>query len=171
MNREEIVSFLEDNEITDIEFIKDEDGVLVARFFYVFDESEISAAENYEESLTYTEDGEDDYGDGDMEQDSFEAINSDTMSEDEIDPEELDEEESMDDDYEEEDGMLSYLSDIAIDHVGEVLEDLKDELGIDVQYIGYNMDEDNMDSYEFIALFQEEGSNHDIDEELEELGL
>lgn len=170
MNKEEIRKYLEENEITDIEFISEEEDMILARMFYVFDDEEIAAAENYEESL-YDEDPmngvseEDDYGDGEMAQDSYEQVNSDEMTEmDALD--ELDE----DEDYEE-DGMMSYLSDIAIDHVGEVLEDLKEDLDVDVQYVGYYLDEENPESYEFVAMFFKNGTDRDIEEELEKLDM
>lgn len=162
MNKNEIKQYLEENEVSDVEFIREEEDMILARMFYYFDEEEIAAAENYEESL-FDEDEEDDFGDDDEEELVVDDLDDEMV-------EELDEDFS-EEDYEEEDGMIAYLSDIAVDHIGEVLEDLKDDLNVDVQYIRYYMDEDNLESFEVIAMFYKLGLEKDIEEELEKIDL
>lgn len=162
INKEEIKKFLEENELTDIEVLQENDNMVMMRMFYNFDSDEIAAAENYEASLE-DEIEEDDYDDEASEKETS------VLLEEEIN-EDLEYENEDEDDYEEDD-MYQYLSDIAIDHTGEVLEDLKDEFDVDVQYVGYDLDEDTLERYEFIALFFDESQNYDIEEELEKIGL
>ncbi|NLZ48254.1 MAG: hypothetical protein GX895_05590 [Clostridiales bacterium] len=47
MDKNKIISFLEDNDLSEVEEIKSEDGVLVLRFFYDFDRDELEAAKAY----------------------------------------------------------------------------------------------------------------------------
>lgn len=64
-----------------------------------------------------------------------------------------------------------YLSDIAVDNVGETIEDIMDKYDIGAQYISYGIDEDEYSYDEFIAVFYEKDSEILIEDVLEELGL
>lgn len=81
---------------------------------------------------------------------------------------ECEEDEDSDEWYEE--YFLPYLSDLAVDSVGESIEDIMDSLSIDAQYVSYEMDEEYNYS-EFIAVFFPKGKVKDIEEVLEELEL
>jgi hypothetical protein len=47
MEKEKIISFLLDNDLEEVQEISNDNGVLVLRFYYDFDEDEISAAKAY----------------------------------------------------------------------------------------------------------------------------
>lgn len=47
MNKQNIIKFLKENEIDEIEEIKYKEGIFTLRFYYDFDESEIEAARAY----------------------------------------------------------------------------------------------------------------------------
>ena len=64
-----------------------------------------------------------------------------------------------------------YLSDIAVDNVGETIEDIMDKYDIGAQYISYGIDEDAYSYDEFIAVFYEKDNEIAIENILEELGL
>lgn len=57
MKKSEIIRFLSENELADVEDVKYKDGIVVVRFFYDFDDDEIKAAKAYanEESDFETE--------------------------------------------------------------------------------------------------------------------
>jgi hypothetical protein len=89
---------------------------------------------------------------------------------------EIEDEENLDLAYDEDDeyygdNRLKYLSEVAIDYVGEALEDMRDDLDCEVQYVGYDIDEDNADSYEFIAVFFDKNLEIDIEEVLDEMDI
>jgi hypothetical protein len=67
--------------------------------------------------------------------------------------------------------FLPYLNDLAIDNVGEILEDSMEELNLDVQYISYEADSENYDYCEFIAVFFEKGENIEIEDVMDKLEL
>lgn len=64
---------------------------------------------------------------------------------------------------------LTYLSELAVDSVGEIVEDLMDELNIEAQYTSYEIDKENCDYSEFVAVFYEKGKAVDLDEILEKI--
>jgi hypothetical protein len=64
-----------------------------------------------------------------------------------------------------------YLSDLAVDNVGEIIEEIMDKFDIDAQYISYEIDEDEYSYNEFIGLFSEKGKDFVIEDVLEEMGL
>lgn len=66
---------------------------------------------------------------------------------------------------------LPYLNDLAIDNMGEVVEDAMGELELGGQYVAYEADKDNQDYCEFIAVFHEKGIQVEIEDILDELNL
>lgn len=64
---------------------------------------------------------------------------------------------------------LPYLNELAVDSVGEIIEDLMDELDIEVQYTSYEIDKENCDYNEFIAVFYEDGEDVDLDKILDKI--
>ena len=120
----------------------------LVRFFYDLDEDELRAAENFAKS----------------------------ESEEEEESAEVEETAEVDLVYDEDeeffgDDKQKYLSEIAIDHVGEILEDLQDELMMEIQYVGYNLDEGEYDAFEFIAVIFEKGQALNIEDILDELDI
>lgn len=184
--REEIIKALEAAELSDIEVIREEDGVTLVRFFYDYDEEELSAAQHFAE-MEESEEGFDEVPAAELDEDSAEVETDVEAVLDELeqealaepvaaDPELEDELTDRDLAYDEDDEIYGgarekYLSEIAIDYAGEVLEDLQDELGMEVQYIGYDIDEDNDDSFEFVALIFEKGKGLNIEDVLDELDI
>ena len=67
--------------------------------------------------------------------------------------------------------FLPYLNDLAIDNVGEILQDAIDEFGVNVQYVSYEADMENYEYVEFIAVFHNEGTSVEIEEVLDELNI
>lgn len=47
MKLNQIISILEENQLTEIEELKNEDGIILVRFFFDFDEDVLSAARSY----------------------------------------------------------------------------------------------------------------------------
>lgn len=47
MNKKDVLEFLRENELDDVEEISSKKGMLVVRFFYDFDEDELEAARGY----------------------------------------------------------------------------------------------------------------------------
>lgn len=82
---------------------------------------------------------------------------------------ESEDEENGDEWYEE--FFLPYLNDLAVDNVGEIIEDLMEKLNIDAQFVSYEMDEEEYSYNEFIAAFFTKGKLKEIEEVLEELEL
>ncbi|PKK39456.1 hypothetical protein ABB02_01305 [Clostridiaceae bacterium JG1575] len=153
MNKDEVLFLLTEAGLMDVEAIKEEPGLLLLRLFYEFDEDELEAAKRFAE---------------------FEE-----------EEEELDEDESLDEpqqadlgyDEDEEyygDSRLKYLSEIAIDNVGEILEQIKEEMDLEVQYVGYDL-EDAIDGkserYEFVALVMDPEKQRSIEDLLDEMDI
>ncbi|KAF5065939.1 hypothetical protein DSECCO2_268800 [anaerobic digester metagenome] len=169
--KELIVKALEAAELSDIEIIKEEDGLTLVRFYYDFDEDELTAAQKFAES----EEEEEGFDDGPAEDMDDEAEEESDLGDvlDEIEEEDLTDEDLA---YDEEDEFLGdarqkYLSEIAIDHVGEILEEIQDDLEMEVQYVGYDMDDEEYESYEFVALIFEKGKGLNIEDILDELDI
>lgn len=82
-----------------------------------------------------------------------------------------------DDESEEEEGedswydefLLPYLNELAVDSTGEIIEDLMEELNIEAQYMSYEIERENYDYNEFIAVFYEKGKDIDLDEILDKI--
>lgn len=64
-----------------------------------------------------------------------------------------------------------YLSDLAVDNVGEVIEEIMDKYDIDAQYISYEIDEDEYNYNEFIGIFYEKDKEFVIEDVLDEIGV
>lgn len=186
--RDEILKALEAAELADVEVIREEEGVTLVRFFYDFDEEELSAAQHFAE-IEESDEGFDDIASEEQDEDSIEEevevtdvleeLEEETLTEAVRADMELSEEAELTDKdlaYEEDEEFYGgarekYLSEIAIDYAGEVLEDLQDELGMEVQYIGYDLDEENSESFEFVALIFEKGRGLNIEDVLDELDI
>lgn len=82
---------------------------------------------------------------------------------------ESEDEENGDEWYEE--FFLPYLNDLAVDNVGEIIEDIMEKLNIEGQFVSYEMDEEEYSYNEFIAAFFPQGKLKEIEEVLEELEL
>lgn len=67
--------------------------------------------------------------------------------------------------------FLPYLSDLAVDNVGDIIQDIMSDLKIGAQYVSYELDEEQYDYNEFIAIFYEQGNNVDIEDVLQEMEL
>lgn len=67
--------------------------------------------------------------------------------------------------------FLPYLDDIAADNIGEIIEECKDELEIDAQFIVYNVDKEDYDYAEAICVFYDKETDVDVDEVLDDLKL
>lgn len=130
MEKEKVVNFLLDNGLEEVQEINDNDGVLVLRFYYDFDEDEINAAKAYANDESEEEEG------GDSWYDEF---------------------------------LLPYLNELAVDSTGEIIEDLMEELNIEAQYMSYEIERENYDYNEFIAVFYEKGKDIDLDEILQKI--
>lgn len=147
--KDEILKLMEEAELADIEVLKEEENLTLVRFFYDFDQDELAAAENFANS---------------------------EEDEEVIDEADDDREAEKDLAYDEDDEFFGdakqkYLSEIAIDHVGEILEDIQDELMMEIQYVGYNLDEGEYDAFEFIAIVFEKGQALNIEDILDELDI
>ncbi|WP_315119956.1 hypothetical protein [uncultured Clostridium sp.] len=66
------------------------------------------------------------------------------------------------DEQEDEDLFKSYLYDLALDTVSEIIEEIVDDLEIDCQFSSYEIDEE-CDYAEFAAVFYENGKDVDLD--------
>lgn len=185
--KEEIIQALEAADLSDVEVIREEEGVILLRFFYDYDEEELSAAQHFAD-IEDADEGFDDIASDEQDEDSLdeetavetvlESVEEAALAEEASEGVQAEEEELTDRDlaYDEDDEFYGgakekYLSEIAIDYVGEVLEDLQDDLGMEVQYIGYDLEEDEADSFEFIALVFEKGKALNIEDILDELDI
>lgn len=132
MEQNQIISFLEDNELSDIEVINYQGEGIVLRFFYDFDEDEVKAAK------AYANDESEDEENGEVWYEEF---------------------------------FLPYLNDLAVDNVGDIVEEAMEKLNVGCQFVAYDMDEEEYNSSEFIAVFFEKGKELDIETVLDELEL
>lgn len=67
-------------------------------------------------------------------------------------------------------GSATYLNDLAVDNVGEVIEEIAEEFKINAQFVSYepNIEEEYN---EFVGIFYTKDKKIDVDEILEELEL
>ncbi|MBV7276270.1 hypothetical protein [Clostridium thailandense] len=130
MNKEEIIKYLEENGLSDIEDLEYKGNAVVLRFTFDFDEDEINAAK------AYADDESEDETEGDTWYNDF---------------------------------FLPYLNELAIDNVGEIIEESMEELDLESQFVSYEIDRENYNYNEFIAVFYKRGLEIDIDQVLEEL--
>ncbi|MBL4935242.1 hypothetical protein JK636_05670 [Clostridium sp. YIM B02515] len=67
--------------------------------------------------------------------------------------------------------FLPYLNDLAVDNVGEVIENMMEEMQIEAQYVSYELDEEEYSYNEFIAAFFPKGKVIEIEQVLDELEM
>lgn len=133
MDRNAVIEYLVDNDLSEVEELAYADKDVVAlRFYYDFDDEEISAAEAY----------------------------ADDESEEERESEKWNNE-----------FFIPYLSELAVDTVGQVIEDLMEELDLEAQFTSYEVDAEEPDYTEFIAIFYPKNKDVEIEEVLEALNL
>ncbi|WP_055665710.1 hypothetical protein [Desnuesiella massiliensis] len=70
-----------------------------------------------------------------------------------------------------EDYFLPYLNDLAIDNVGEIMEEIMEEFGAEAQYISYELDSENYEYNEFVAVVVSGDKDLNIEEVLDELDI
>lgn len=66
--------------------------------------------------------------------------------------------------------FLPYLSDIAVDNVGQILEEVMENFEIQAQFVSYEIDMNNYGFNEFILAFSN-NEDMDIEDILEEIGF
>lgn len=67
--------------------------------------------------------------------------------------------------------FLPYLSEIAVDNVGEIIEELMESQEVQAQYVAYDVDKEEYDYCEFIVVIGEEDDEFEIEDVLEELEI
>lgn len=67
--------------------------------------------------------------------------------------------------------FLPYLSEIAVDNVGEVIEELMEASHVQAQYVTYDVDKEEHDYCEFIVVIGEENQEFEIEDVLDELEM
>ena len=67
--------------------------------------------------------------------------------------------------------FLPYLTDLAIDNVGEYIEEIMEETEVSAQYMSYDLTADEVDYCEFIAIFHKEDKDIEIETVLDDLKL
>ncbi|MFA9397773.1 MAG: hypothetical protein ACERKV_05845 [Clostridiaceae bacterium] len=81
-----------------------------------------------------------------------------------------DECDSTDEDVIREEFYIPYLMDIAVDNVGDIIEEAMDEFELQGQFISFDIDED-LNGNEFIAMFYSKDEDYEIDEVLDNLNI
>ena len=132
MDKKIILDLLKENELSDIEELQYKDDIIVLRFFYDFDETEIKAAK------------------------AFASDESGEEEQNEIWTEEF---------------FLPYLTDLAIDNVGEYIEEIMEKAQVSSQYMSYDLNAEETEYCEFIAVFYEGEKDIEIETILDELQL
>lgn len=125
MNKDNILQYLENNGLSDIDIMKENESMIVATAYYDYDDDEMDAAKAFAEDQVEENDDESVYNE-----------------------------------Y-----YMNYLVDLAVDNLGEVMEELIEEEGIDAQYLTYEIDPEEADSIQVAMLF----SKGDIDVDLEDI--
>jgi hypothetical protein len=67
--------------------------------------------------------------------------------------------------------FLPYLNDIAVDNVGDLIQDLTEKEDFEAQFVSYDLDFENYDYNEFITIFYNKGLNIQIEDILDELKI
>lgn len=67
--------------------------------------------------------------------------------------------------------FFPYLTDIATDNIGDTLEECMEKFDVAIQFVSYELDEDNHDYAECIGAFYEKGKEIDIYDYLDMLDL
>jgi len=130
MDKEKIINYLEENELSEVEMISEQKDLFVTRFYYDFDETELKAAEAYAND-----------GSGKEKSDSW---------------------------YEE--FYIPYLTELAVDNVGELMEEIMEDMGLKAQFVAYEMEIDS-DFSEFISIFYKDDIQVNIEDVLAKLGI
>lgn len=131
MNKDNILQYLENNGLSDIDILKEEEGLIVATAYYDFDGDELDAAKAYADDQVEEDDSEEVYN---------EFFNN-------------------------------YLVDLAVDNLGEVMEELIEEEGIDAQYLTYELDPEEVESLQVAMLFSSGDADNDLEDILDELEM
>lgn len=82
-----------------------------------------------------------------------------------------DEEDDDESDDWNEEYYLPYLNDVAVDNVGSIIEDMFEEFDIEGQFASYNLEREDSNYCEFIAIFFDKESDYVLEEVIEELDL
>ncbi|MBP1918447.1 hypothetical protein [Youngiibacter multivorans] len=130
MEKKDIISMMEDKGLSDIETLKDEEGVLVVRAFYDFDDEELASAASFAKEEA---------------------------------------EEESDEYYF--DHMFPFLTDLAVDNIGDIVEEIIEDENIDGQFITYDIDPEDYGTIEVILMFLKDDLDVDFETVLEELSL
>jgi hypothetical protein len=131
MNKDNILQYLENNGLSDIDILKEEEGLIVATAYYDFDGDELDAAKAY--------------ADDQVEEDDTEEVYNEFFN--------------------------NYLVDLAVDNLGEVMEELIEEEGIDAQYLTYELDPEEVESLQVAMLFSSGDTDNDLEDILDELEM
>lgn len=67
--------------------------------------------------------------------------------------------------------FFPYLSDIAVDTAGEIIEEIMEELDVDAQFVSYEIDEEEYSYNEFVVAFFPKGKGVEIEKVLDELEM
>ena len=67
--------------------------------------------------------------------------------------------------------FLPYLTDLAIDNVGEYIEEIMEDTQVSAQYMSYDLNADEVEYCEFIAIFHKEDTDIEIETVLDDLKL
>ena len=182
--KEDIIKALEKAELSNVEVIQEEEGMALVRFYYDFDETEMAAAQSFADAeeidadldngmeIEDVEDEEDITADDILDAIEDEALENEVVEGDDFDDDDDDDDLCYDEDDEYYDSpKLRYLSEIAIDQVGESLEEIRDDFDIEIQYVGYDLEEADFGSYEFVALIFDKDKALNIEDLLDELDM
>lgn len=82
-----------------------------------------------------------------------------------------DEEDDDESDEWNEEYYLPYLNDVAVDNVGSIIEDTFEEFDIEGQFASYDLEREDSNYCEFIAIFFDKESDYVLEEVIEELDL
>lgn len=67
--------------------------------------------------------------------------------------------------------FIPYLNDYAIDEVGQYIEEIMEELDIEAQFVSYEIEKENYDYSEFLAVFFPKNKDITIEEVLENIEI
>lgn len=130
MHKAEMVRFLQQNGLNDVEVIDYKDDIFVVSFFYDFDKDELGAAKDYADD----ESGEEQYSDNWANE-----------------------------------FFIPYLNDIAVDNIGDVIEETMEKFEVKGEFVSYGMDLEEGEYSGFVAVFSK--SSFDIEKVLDDLEL
>lgn len=67
--------------------------------------------------------------------------------------------------------FLPYLNDIAVDNIGELLQELTENEDFEAQFVSYDLDSENYEYNEVIAIFYDKALNIQIEDVLDSLKI